>query len=368
MIGVTIAVLSVGAAEIGPADLRTLYWDPASWWAASEHNRNRKPPPRNSRRHANHLDTALCSLVLEGEEAYTARFAIEPDDGSSRFAFTRDQIRDLLKAKGVEIPRGEFRDQIIYGLVRKHGLAHKVFAIARQEYEAARRAGRGHITEDEDRRLRQTAGLMFGHSDLGKALTGGLSEVSVFWRRESDPGTLLRARFHKLRRRRMFALTPIGNWKGRDIDSAVRHAIEDNDHDIQRRLYPEAFEALTRFVADGRVHAWDPSGRGAEVLHDERSALAQIAEAGEPEWWWIFVQIPSDEIGKERALVIAPRFHRPEGRLWDAGGAKIEAALNSYREFRDSFSLDRPWAVVDDSRELTDDDVRSRQKREFTHE
>src|SRR5690606_6252618 len=120
----------------------------------------------------NHLDTALATLILQGERAYTRRFAIEPDDGSSRFVHTRDQIKAMLKAeKGVEVPRGEFRDAVIHALVRKHGLAHRVFALARSDYEAARKSGRGHLTEDEDIRLRQTARVMFGHKDLGKALT-----------------------------------------------------------------------------------------------------------------------------------------------------------------------------------------------------
>lgn len=352
------------ALAIGPSDLRGLYWDAASWWAASSHNPLRKPPPRGSRRLANHLDTALCTLVLEGEEAYAARFAVEPDDGSNKYAYTRDQVRALLETKGARIPHGDFTDKTLYGLVRKHGLQHKVFALVRQEYEAARRSGRGHITDEEDQRLRRVARLMFGHKDLGKALTGGLSEVSVFWRRSDDPETLLRARFHKLRPRRSFTITPLANWKGRSTDNAIRHAIEDGDHDIQRRLLPEAFEALSGFVRDGLVHGWDANGRSAAVLAEETAALKQIADAGPPECWWIFVQIPSDEIGRERGLVIAPRVHQPQGRFWEAGGEKIEKALEEYRKFRDGFGLDRPWAVVDDAKELTDDDVRSRQKRE----
>lgn len=349
---------------IGADDLRRLYWNPLNWWAGSEHNPHRQAPQRATRAPGLDLDAALATLVLQGQHAYVAQFAIEPDDGSSRWVKKRDEVRALLREKGVEIPRGDFTDGTLYRLVRRHGLAHRVFDVARQDYEAARRKGLGHLSEDEDRRVRAMARLMTGHNEIGPVFNGGLSDVAVFWRPEGDPDTLLRARFRKLRRRRTYELVPLVTWQGRDVDGAVAQTIRDRDLEIQRRLQPEAFDALCRFVAAGKVYAWDSEGRGAHVLDLDLDALKEIAAAGQPEWVWIFYQMPLDVIGHERGTIVSPRFHAPSGRLWDVGGQKIDEALAELRYFRNRFTLDRPWVEVEDLQELVDGDVSPRTKKD----
>lgn len=350
---------------LGSTDMKALYWDAPSWWAQSRHNRNRKITRGAYRRSGKDLGAALHVLVIQGGEAYEAAYAIEPDDGRPDWLRTRDQIRDALRERGVEIPRGDFSDATINRLVRKHGLAHKVFDTARLDYEAARRAGRLHVSEDEDRRLRYTAALIHEDQQLGAAFSGGLGEVAVFWRREDDPSILLRAKFDYIRRRRIFDLKKIGNSRGRDPDTAIRIAIDDYDYDVQRRLYPEAWERMAAFVAAGQVHGWAQDGAPARVLQHERETLEAIVGGGTPEWCWVFVQLPVDDVGQERGAVVAPRFHLPEGRFWDSGGRKIETALGAYRKFRDAFTLERPWRVVQQAYVLTDDDVRAREKKEI---
>lgn len=350
---------------LGSSDMKALYWDAPSWWAQSRHNRNRKITRGAYRRSGKDMGTALHTLVIQGVEAYEAAYAIEPDDGRPDWLRTRDQIRAALREINVEIPKGDFSEATLNRLVRRHGLAHRVFDTARLDYESARRAGRLHVSEDEDRRLRYTADLIHGDPELGPAFSGGLGEVAVFWRREDDPSILLRAKFDYIRRRRIFDLKKIGNSRGRDPDTAIRIAIDEYDYDIQRRLYPEAWERMAEFVAAGQVHAWAADGDRARVLGHEREALEAITAAGTPDWCWVFVQLPVDDVGQERGAVVAPRFHLPEGRFWDSGGRKIETALGAYRKFRDEFSLERPWRVVQQAYVLTDDDVRSRERREI---
>lgn len=350
---------------LGSTDMKALYWDAPSWWAQSRWNRNRKITRGAARRSGKDLGTALHVLVIQGVEVYEAAYTIEPDDARSDWLRTRDEIRAALREKGVEIPKGMFDDAAINRLVRRHGIAHKVFDVARLDYEAARRAGRLHVTEDEDRRLRYTAALIHEDPALGPAFKGGLGEVAVFWRREDDPSILFRAKFDYIRRRRIFDLKKIGNSRGRDPDTAIRIAIDEYDYDIQRRLYPEAWERMAEFVASGQVHAWAADGERARVLGHERETLEDIVAAGTPEWCWVFVQLPVDDVGQERGAVVAPRFHLPEGRFWDAGGRKIASALSNYRKFRDELGFDRPWRVVQEAYVLTDDDIRGRERREI---
>jgi hypothetical protein len=354
-----------GARALGSSDLKALYWDAASWWAASVHNPNRRQPQRMTRAVGKDMGSGLHTLVLEGEDAYTSRFVVEPDSQSNRYARTRQAIIKLLAERGIKIARGDFDMGRLYAHVRRAGIGHLVWDVAYADYEKAKREGRTIITTDEDRRLRYTAHLISRHKELGAAFQGGLSEVSVFWRRPEDPATLLRARFDYLRVRRMYDLKSLGNWSGRDIGAAVARAIEDHDYGIQRRLYAEAWERMAEFVAAGQVHAWAPDGGGSPVRAEERGFLERIAAAGAPEWVWVFVQMPVDDIGHERGAIVAPRWHAPQGRLWDESGRKIEQALDDYRRFRDDRGLAQPWAWVDGLKELTDADLRVRTKKEI---
>lgn len=354
-----------GAGALGSSDLKMLYWDAPSWWASSRFNLERREPERITRSVAKNLGTGLHALVIEGEDAYTSKFVVEPDAASNRYAKTRKAMIDLLAEKGIRVPRGEFDNSKIYAAIRREGLTHLVWHTAYADYEKAKNEGREHITNDEDRRLRFTAHLIKTHPQVGPAFKGGLGEVSIFWRRPEDPDTLLRARIDYLRVRRMLDLKTVGNWRGKDIDGAIRQAIEDFDYDIQRRLYPEAFDQLVKFVDRGKVFAWDETGIGRNVVKDERELLTRIAAGGMPEWVWVFVQLRVDDIGRERAAIVAPRFHLAEGRIWDQAGEKIEAGLRAYRAFRKEIGLHRPWSVVEETKQLVDEDIRTRTKKEM---
>jgi hypothetical protein len=349
------------ARAIGADDLKVLYWQPQSWWFQSDYNARRRVKLKSARRAALDLRDALRSLVLGGEGAYRDRFAFQPDEDSPHWIKTPVDLKKALADMGVDV-RGVWGEKL-FALARKKGIANRVWDIAWSAFESSRRI-KPHLSEADDMRVRDTAALIDQHDDLGPAMRGGLSEVSVFWRREDDPDTLLRARFDKLRVKRIYSLELIGNWRGRDIDAAIGDAIDQADHGVERRLAAEAFDAFCRFVNDGKIFVYADDGQPAFLLGEARALLKQIADAGAAEWFWIFVQLRNDAFGHERAPAIVPRFHLPAGRIWNDAGLKIEAALDAYRKLRGEFSLERPWALVDDVKELVDADVRSRLKKE----
>lgn len=351
------------AGALGAEDLRILYWQPQSWWAQSPHNPDRRVKLASARRAAMDLGHALRTLVVEGAEAYRAAFAFQPDEDRSGWIRTPVELKRALADLGENV-RGVWGDDL-YRLARKRGIANRVWDMAWSRFESARRT-RPLLSEDDDRRVRFTADLIANHKDLGQVMRGGLSDVSVLWRREEDPDTLLRFRFDVLRVQRIFHLNQIGNWRGRNIDAAIADAIEQSEFGIQHRLGVEAFEAFRRFVRAGQTFIYADDGEFAFLTDEDRSLLKQISQAGDPLWIWVFVQLRNDVFGQERAAVVAPRGHFPEGRLWDEAGEKINAALDSFRRLRAEHTLARPWSLVDDLKELVDADVRSRMKKELS--
>ena len=84
-----------GAGALGSSDLKMLYWDAPSWWASSRFNLERREPERITRSVAKNLGTGLHALVIEGEDAYTSKFVVEPDAASNRYAKTRKAMTDF---------------------------------------------------------------------------------------------------------------------------------------------------------------------------------------------------------------------------------------------------------------------------------
>lgn len=355
------------ARAIGSSDLKTLYWQPESWWFASYLNPRRRMRIKAARKQALDLGHAMHDLVLLGDAAYRARFTFQPDEDDPRWIMTPVELKKELRAMGKNV------DQVfghkLNDLAKRAGIANRVWDIAWASYETAKKAGKPYMTEDDDVRVRHTAGLILEHPALGHALRGpaGLSEVAVFWRRDDDPETLLRAKFDRIALQRMFDLKTLGNWRGRDIDAAIADAIDSMDYGIQRRFYHEAFLKLIEFVKAGEVRAWSEDGRDfGRPRGGDLDLLKSIASGGPAEWIWVFVQIRNDTVGQERAPMIVPRFHKPAGRIWDEAGVKIETALSSYRRLRSAHGLNSPWSFIDDAKELKDSDIRSRTKRELS--
>lgn len=354
------------AQAIGSSDLKTLYWQPESWWLQSWANLRRRGKFKGTARKSHfELGDALHTLVLEGEDVFSRRYVLEPDEEDGKWIRTPQDAKRVLQDKGVDTAG-------VYGpdlerLARRHGLANHYWKIAAAEFDRAQKSGRPSLTEDQAARVRFTAHLITSHPELGPALCGpgGLSEVAVFWRRPEDPDTLMRAKFDRLRPGRMLDLKSLSNWRGKDRDGAIRDTIEQNEYGIQRRLYQgEAFAAFQEAVRDGRIYFWAEDGEPARPRAADRELLEAIA-AKPTTWVWVFAQLRNEAAGNERAAGVASRWLKPEGRIWEEAGQKIEEALENFRRLRGEFGLSQEWAFIDETKELIDSDIRSRTKQEI---
>ena len=245
------------AQAIGSSDLKTLYWQPESWWLQSWANLRRRGKFKGTARKSHfELGDALHTLVLEGEDVFSRRYVLEPDEEDGKWIRTPQDAKRVLQDKGVDTAG-------VYGpdlerLARRHGLANHYWKIAAAEFDRAQKAGRPSLTEDQAARVRFTAHLITSHPELGPALCGpgGLSEVAVFWHRPEDPDTLMRAKFDRLRPGRMLDLKSLSNWRGKDRDGAIRDTIEQAPPDIMSDVL-EAGIMLTGGVA--RLHGIGPA-------------------------------------------------------------------------------------------------------------
>lgn len=332
------------ARALGSSDLSTLAKDPASWWYASDYNTARRVRVRRSPQLV--FGSALHARLLEGEAAFRSRFVVEPDEDSGQYLRTPSEVRNMLIEAGHAQARKLFTAGELHQLARKAGLAHRVWDLAWGSYEHAKKVGQRHITADEERRLQHMARLVEAHGDLGPGLRKGLVEVSVFWRREDDPATLLRARFDLLQKDKVVDLKTMGNASGKDPDDATFDAIAENDYDLQAEHYREAREKLAAFVRAGQVFSWGVDGQGGKVLPAERDLLEAAAATQRWVWLWIFYQVRNDAVGSERAPVLVPWFIEPTDELFTRARPVIETALANFRTYRDRHGLAEGWSEV----------------------
>lgn len=349
--------LYFAADALGSSDLKTLLRDPATWWYSSRHNPQRQI--KDSKKVALRKGNALHTLILEGAGAYERKFAVEPDESEHPDAArTVSDIKRLLERNGVTPPATHNKEANI-AAAKKAKLGHLVWDVIWHSYTRATESGKAKVTQREDVAFRHMAELVHQHPKLGPALAGGLTEVSIFWRRDDDPNTLLRCRLDKLLRTSTADLKTLSNWKAQSTRHATVRQITEFEYDIQRRFYDEPRKLIGRFLEEGRVFAYDNEGVQANPTRDEFKILREVAKVDRWLWAWIFYQVRSDEYGKERAPVLIPWFHEPQGQMWDQAGEKIERALKNFRDYRERYGFEMPWAEIGDVAEIQDSDLGS---------
>ncbi|MFC6197858.1 PD-(D/E)XK nuclease-like domain-containing protein [Ponticaulis profundi] len=327
---------------IGSSDIKKLLKNPADWWYESAHNPHYE---RSSDSAARTLGSALHCLLLEGEQAYAERFAVEPDPKDyPNAARTVKDLRELLNLFDIEFKATSNKPDLVEKF-RAYNLHHRSWDLIVEEHRELVEGGMTPLTARQDRCVRHMSELALAHEDIGPAIRGGLNEVSVFWRREGDD-TLYRARFDCLQPGFNLDLKSMSNWQGRNVAQSVIKQITELEYDLQRVFYDEARSALREHVQAGRIIT------GAGTTDENLTSLKQIASRDEWKWVWLFYQVRDDRTGK--APILVPRLHEPTGTVYEEAQNAIELALENYRDFRDRFSLDTPWHHSEPLEELED--------------
>lgn len=294
--------------RLGSSDLKTLHNHPADWWYGSRHN-----PDRGERKVTPEMEfgSALHLLLLEGEDAYSAHCIVRPS---------------------------EYPDEKTGEMKPWHGGAKW----CKQWLEVHERPGAHIITEDADRRVRHMAALIQNHPELGEAMRGGLSEVSVLWTLPS--GAKLRARFDKLLPRFTVDLKTFGaNARGIDMTQQCLWLVKDRHMDIQRFMYFLARKAMASLCAEGKVFGATPT---------QAEWLGKVAAVEDWRWCWLFYRRRDDDSG--HAPIVKPIYRSHFDATFESGRQKFEVALENYQTFVDRFGFGVPWAIVEPGEEPAD--------------
>lgn len=341
------------ADAIGSSDLKKLLKNTADWWYTSTHNPHFEQPADTPSRI---LGRALHCLLLEGPEAYSERFSIEPDPKDwPNAARTVKDLRALLNDREVYFKSSDLKPDLI-ARAKEAGLKNMVWdLIAEQHLYNVEEKGMTPLTTVQDRCVRHMAELALQHEDIGPAIQTGLTEVSVFWHRPDDDSILYRARFDCLRPGFILDLKSMSNWQGRDVSQSVIKQITELEYDLQRVFYDEARAEFSRFVEKDIVFFGSekaPLDHFDPTLDEQIGLLRTIAPRDTWQWVWLFYQVRDDKTGK--APILVPRMHSPEGQVYIEAQVAIEQAIANFKEYRNRFGLETPWHHAERLEELED--------------
>jgi hypothetical protein len=268
---------------------------------------------------------ALHTMLLEGPEAFDAKYADEPEQPD--LPKTKEEIGAALRGVGIVPPKDSAKRAEFVAHARIAGLT---LAEDWLEQRATLLMGRCAISPKWRTAITLTRAIMEHHSGAQRYLTKGRAEVSVFWTDET--GVRLKARFDYLHPIPLVDLKTYAMREGSEPIAAFCFAAERYAYDMQAAHYIEARTvALPALVAAGKVYdCGGPDGAMVDLEEADMEFMERVAAHPSPRWIWLTVMTGGvPEIDTVELPMDLLQF--------SAARAQIEEARRTYRQFRARF-------------------------------
>jgi hypothetical protein len=287
--------------SLGSSDERKLAKNPSDYWFESWMNPNR---PSNKSTPSQQRGTAVHVLVLYGEAEFDKRYM--------RGADNTDDMTSAEKAAATKE-------------ANKRAAARGVVALPAAVYD----------------NIAIASAMIAKNPKLGRALTGGLNEVSIFWR---DPKNKLpkKARIDCLKattrdgetRMGLGDLKSLANKYDKPFDKACIDSITNYRYDVQAKHYMNGAAFIPKLVADGCVH-----GTGDPEI------LKRVCSATQMAWQFVFWQA-------EGAPITFSKIISPANPILEVSQAMIDRADANYIAYMERFGPREMWLLEEEPSEL----------------
>lgn len=282
---------------LGSTDIRVLFRSGPDYWWNSPKNPFRKPRKPTD---AKSFGTALHKRVLEGTQAFDAKYIRRPDDPEDASSSEKGALTKETNAKAAKL-----------GKLAVHG-------------------------DDFDRIIVASA-LITHNPDLATAFTGGASEVSVFW---EENGVRLKARWDYLKPRGVADLKGIANTYDKEFSQACRDAIARYRYDMQATHYLRGRAHLPALIKQGLVYG---------ATSAEEPLIDKVAAA--KEWAFVFVFFQSEDAPVTWGTILSP-----ENPIVKYAENQVIAAIERYAAFQAEYG-DQMWLLREPVQELSLDEM-----------
>lgn len=292
--------------SLGSSDIRKLAKNPSDYWWTSWMNPNR-PPSKDTP--ATQRGTAVHALVLYGQPTFDARYM--------RGA---DHHEDMSAAEKGALTKEFNKRAAARGLIALSGSVYDNISIA--------------------------SAMISKNPKLGAALTGGLNEVSIFWRdKKTDLPKKARVDCLKATTREGGIRMGIGDLKSlankydKPFDRACIDSVVNYRYDVQAKHYMDGCTNIAKLVADGCVHG----DHDAELLK-------RIVAAKRMAWQFVWWQA-------EGAPLTYSKVISPANPILEVSAATIAHAEANFIDYKQRFGANDMWLLQEEPSELYMDDM-----------
>jgi hypothetical protein len=259
--------------------------------------------------------------ILEGREAFAALYAPALDKASIKdLLVTMDDLRGKLESLG--LPKSAKRKQDAIDRILEAEPTAKIWDVIEDGYIKSH-PGKTFLPQKLMDKIELSAAMIEKDTNLCKAFSGGMPEVSVFWTCQKS-GVNCKARFDYLKPKALIDLKTFANKSGYPIERAIERELSYNRYPIQAAWYYEAAGQIFHLMNQGKVYG--------EAPHIYLSGLHANAEKT---FVYIFQQKGVAPLARGRSL---PRFSTHV----QVAAAACDAAKQTYRQCWDTFGTD-PW-------------------------
>jgi hypothetical protein len=305
------------------------FWARASWLG-------NKQDENGEDSFAQILGKAYHKRILEGRAAFDACYAptfVAPAGALD----TMDQLKMRLKTHEARV--GGSKAELIERLLEIEPTA-RIAQVMQESYEAEH-AGKVFLNRDTLDRIELAAAMIEKSPTLGKAFTGGMPEVSVFWTCYKT-GVPCKARFDYLKPKAIIDLKTASNKGGYPVARAIERELAYNRYAIQTAWYYEASDYIAEFVREAKVQFV-----GVTMGEGGASYLRALRDNHEKTFIFVF------QIKGIAPTAIGRSLPRNSTHVQIAQ-AYCEAAKQTYKTCTETYGTD-PWvsdepiAVFDDA-------------------
>lgn len=271
---------------LGSNDLKLVRKDPAQFWLKSKMNPKRHLYATQTK--STTLGSAMHKMVLEGHEAFVRAYVRGREEDGTMTPAQKSAITKALKKDLRE-------DQTL-------------------------------LHADEFDLCLDTESIVTSHPDLKDALTGGASEVSMFWDYNGVP---LKARFDRLKPGGIGDLKSIANERDDKLETACKFAIKRYRYYVQAAHYLRGLSRFGKFLEDRSIYTWSAALRKPVEAGDTGSNWALVKECvdrskkSDPGFQFIFIQTSG------APATWACTLH-PQNPIIEIGARQVEDAIEIY--------------------------------------